>query len=192
MLDQAGGQAVKVLPATRQMLYESVDEAIWADEQDWSVARTDLSVAMEALGAWGTQRTVLFSGLRIKTQATIVELIEGVGLSPLAAGMIVEEDGPKMLGSVMAEAVQAERKRRAMERRPAPRVSAATSPAFQKHQDQHRSMMNKPQSSMFGAKDKLPGGMGDRLVDKLPNLGNIAQAIMQEEAQKKVREFRAL
>ncbi len=64
MLDAAGGHSVKLLPATQALLYASVDEALAADEPDWQTPREHLSVANDAVGAWGTQRAVLFSGMR--------------------------------------------------------------------------------------------------------------------------------
>ncbi len=42
----------------------------------------------------------------IKVQATVLELLEGIGLGPIAVTMALEADGPRRLGDVLAEAVK--------------------------------------------------------------------------------------
>lgn len=44
---------------------------------------------------------------RVTHQATILELLEGVGFNSLAANMILAEDSHKPLGAVLADAVKA-------------------------------------------------------------------------------------
>ena len=53
LLDSAGGQSIKVLPCTNEMLYGSVDEAVWASESDWGSPRPQ---SWDQGGAaWGAQ-----------------------------------------------------------------------------------------------------------------------------------------
>lgn len=51
---------MQVVPVTERMLFESVDETIWAPEVDWSAPRPEAWIRG---GGWGSQRVVLFSGL---------------------------------------------------------------------------------------------------------------------------------
>lgn len=60
-LDQVGGHGVKVLPSTQEMLHEPIDVVIHMPEVDWTQPRPEDWVQG---GAWGSQRAVLFSGLR--------------------------------------------------------------------------------------------------------------------------------
>ena len=59
-LDAAGADAVKVLPCTKNTLYQTVNVALQEPEVDWSQPRPD----HWGLGRdWGSQRVILFSGL---------------------------------------------------------------------------------------------------------------------------------
>ncbi|KAG1660240.1 hypothetical protein FOA52_007637 [Chlamydomonas sp. UWO 241] len=70
LLDQAGGQSIKVLPCTDETLHGSVDEAIWTREIDWEQPRPD---SWNRSSSWGMQKAVLFSGMSVKAQATVLE-----------------------------------------------------------------------------------------------------------------------
>ncbi|BDA46139.1 hypothetical protein COCOBI_08-2310 [Coccomyxa sp. Obi] len=109
ILDSAGGQAVKVIPVKEELLYEKMSTAIHLPEPDWEKARP---VDWTRGGAWGSQRTILFSGMKLAAQAALVELLEEAGLPPVCAALAVEDDADKQLGKVLAEAVQAQRTRR--------------------------------------------------------------------------------
>ena len=65
LLDALGGAAIKVLPATEEMLAGTVGEAVRADEIDWALPRPADWVLG---GAWGSQRAILFSGLPVAEQ----------------------------------------------------------------------------------------------------------------------------
>lgn len=65
ILDSVGASAVKVLPATDEMLAGPVSAAVRADELDWSAPRPADWIRG---GAWGSQRVVLFSGLPVAAQ----------------------------------------------------------------------------------------------------------------------------
>jgi hypothetical protein len=58
-LDSLGAQQVKVLPASDDMLNNSLEAALEAQEVDWSAPRPPEWIMG---GTWGSQRTVLFSG----------------------------------------------------------------------------------------------------------------------------------
>ncbi|CAL8462278.1 g1809 [Coccomyxa elongata] len=109
ILDSAGGHAVKVIPVKEELLYERMSTAIHLPEPDWGKARP---VDWTRGGAWGSQRTILFSGMKLAAQAALVELLEEAGLPPVCAALAVEDDADKQLGTVLAEAVQAQRTRR--------------------------------------------------------------------------------
>lgn len=61
MLDSVGGHDIRVLPCTQDMLYGTVDAAVWTPEIDWSQPRPGDWIMG---GGWGSQRAVLFAGLR--------------------------------------------------------------------------------------------------------------------------------
>jgi len=58
-LDSLGAHHVKVLPASNDMLNNSVDLALQEPEVDWSAPRPPEWILG---GNWGSQRTILFSG----------------------------------------------------------------------------------------------------------------------------------
>lgn len=60
VLDGAGGAAIKVLACTDDVLYGTLDEAIYAQEIDWSQPRPS---SWDRPSAWGSQKAVLFSGM---------------------------------------------------------------------------------------------------------------------------------
>ncbi|GIL58408.1 hypothetical protein Vafri_13539, partial [Volvox africanus] len=82
LLDSAGGHVVKVLPVTESMLYGTVDEAVHLAEQDWAAPRVPDGPRG---GGWGSQRTVLFSGLGLPAQLTVLELLESSGFPAVCA-----------------------------------------------------------------------------------------------------------
>lgn len=61
ILDSAGGHAVKVIPVKEELLYEKMSMAIHLSEPDWEKARP---ADWPRGGAWGSQRTILFSGMK--------------------------------------------------------------------------------------------------------------------------------
>jgi hypothetical protein len=61
-LDSLGAHQVKVLPASDDMLNNSLEAALTAPEVDWSAPRPPEWIRG---GTWGSQRTVLFSGMCI-------------------------------------------------------------------------------------------------------------------------------
>jgi hypothetical protein len=75
LLDTLGAHRVKVLPATQPMLEGSVEAAVHADEVDWGAPRPEGWIMG---GAWGSQRTILFSGLPLSAQVRAGDL-EGDG-----------------------------------------------------------------------------------------------------------------
>lgn len=61
LLDAMGAHTVKVLPCTEAMLHGSLGEALAVPEVDWEQPRPpDWLLG----GGWGSQRSMLFSGLR--------------------------------------------------------------------------------------------------------------------------------
>ena len=61
VLDAAGFDAVKVLPCTPDMLYMTLEHGVNEPEADWSQPRPD---NWGRGREWGSQRVILFSGLR--------------------------------------------------------------------------------------------------------------------------------
>ncbi|GAX77278.1 hypothetical protein CEUSTIGMA_g4724.t1 [Chlamydomonas eustigma] len=108
ILDSAGGNEIKVLMCTDEMLVGSVEAALWEEEVDWSQPRPQM---WNQGRAWGSQKTLMFSGLSIKAQATILELLEGSGLSGVVPLMAMEEEVDRRLGDVLADAVKEYRMR---------------------------------------------------------------------------------
>ncbi|CAL5227845.1 g10877 [Coccomyxa viridis] len=109
ILDAAGGREVKVIPCDDAMLYEPLSRAVSLPEPNWEQPRPE---GWTRGGAWGSQRTVLFSGMKLAAQAALVELVEEQGLPPVCAALAVQEDADVLLGRVLAQAVQAQRTRR--------------------------------------------------------------------------------
>jgi hypothetical protein len=60
VLDAAGGEAVKVVPVTGDMLHMELREALQAPEPDWEQPRPPDAPRG---GGWGSQRALLISGL---------------------------------------------------------------------------------------------------------------------------------
>jgi hypothetical protein len=52
---------VKVIPVKDELLYEKMSTAIRLPEPDWEAARPE---GWTRGGAWGSQRTILFSGMK--------------------------------------------------------------------------------------------------------------------------------
>ncbi len=61
ILDTYGGQAVKVIPCAPAMLHARVSDALTAPEPDWDKPAPQ---AWLTGSSWGSQRTILFSGLK--------------------------------------------------------------------------------------------------------------------------------
>ncbi len=61
ILDAAGGREVKVIPCDDAMLYEPLSRAVSLPEPNWEQPRPE---GWTRGGAWGSQRTVLFSGMK--------------------------------------------------------------------------------------------------------------------------------
>lgn len=109
LLDAAGARDVKVLPATAEMLHGTVGAAVAEPEVDWAAARAPDWIRG---GAWGSQRCILFSGLPLSAQATVIELLESEGLPPICVTMALESNAARRLGDVMADAVKDQRQRK--------------------------------------------------------------------------------
>ena len=61
ILDYAGGHDVKVVPCKEDMLFERMGVVIRLPEPDWASARPE---GWTRGGSWGSQRTILFSGMK--------------------------------------------------------------------------------------------------------------------------------
>ena len=61
ILDAAGGREVKVIPCDDAMLYEPLSRAVSLPEPNWEQPRPE---GWTRGGAWGSQRTILFSGMK--------------------------------------------------------------------------------------------------------------------------------
>ena len=61
ILDSYGGQAVKVVPCTPALLHAPVSKALVAPEPNWNQPAPQ---AWLSGSTWGSQRTILFSGLK--------------------------------------------------------------------------------------------------------------------------------
>ena len=59
LLDYAGGQEIRVLPCTQDMLQGTVGQAIHSEEVDWTLPPPKDWIQG---GGYGSQRTILFSG----------------------------------------------------------------------------------------------------------------------------------
>ena len=70
ILDTAGSAAVKVIPCTSDMLYLSVQHGLNEPEVDWSQPRPD---SWGRGREWGSQRVILFSGLRSATWCPLLQ-----------------------------------------------------------------------------------------------------------------------
>lgn len=69
ILDTYGGQAVKVLPCPPAMLHTRVSDGLKAPEPDWDKPAPQ---AWLSGSSWGSQRTILFSGLKYAPAASLV------------------------------------------------------------------------------------------------------------------------
>jgi hypothetical protein len=61
ILDSAGGHDVKVIPANEEMLFQKMSTAIHLPEPAWDKPRPE---DWTRGGDWGSQRTILFSGMK--------------------------------------------------------------------------------------------------------------------------------
>jgi len=73
LLDKAGGQAVKVVPVTEQMLDGSLEAALEVEEPD---IRFVAQTTPEVLATTWTQRTLIFGGMPWAAQVTLIELLD--------------------------------------------------------------------------------------------------------------------
>ncbi len=62
VLDSAGADAVKLVVAGNDTLYMPAEAALHLPEPDWEQPRQLSDIGYG--GGWGSQRTILFSGLR--------------------------------------------------------------------------------------------------------------------------------
>lgn len=62
VLDAVRAQDVKVVPCTESMLFSPLAQALAHPEPDWEAPRP--SGWEYRGGSWGSQRTILFSGLK--------------------------------------------------------------------------------------------------------------------------------
>ena len=60
-MDSIGGQEIKVIPCMGPSLHETVAQALETPEPDWEQPKLSSTTRS---GDWGSQRTVLFSGMR--------------------------------------------------------------------------------------------------------------------------------
>lgn len=60
-LDMVNGHSIKVVPVVGPMLWGTVAEALAVAEPDWEQPKPE---EVPRSGDWGSQRTILFSGLR--------------------------------------------------------------------------------------------------------------------------------
>ncbi|KAK9818233.1 hypothetical protein WJX72_009160 [[Myrmecia] bisecta] len=109
ILDSAGGEAVKVVPCMGPMLYETVEVALQSPEPEWNEPRPE---QWTRGGAWGAQRVILFSGMKLAAQAALVELLEGSGLPPVCIAVATQDLADTVLGEVLAAAVKEQRGRK--------------------------------------------------------------------------------
>lgn len=78
ILDAAGGREVKVIPCDDAMLYEPMSRAVSLPEPDWEQPRPE---GWTRGGAWGSQRTILFSGMKC-APSSILSQLQKHGQSP--------------------------------------------------------------------------------------------------------------
>eukprot|EP00803_Ostreobium_quekettii_P004033 evm.model.scf_665.5 EVM.evm.TU.scf_665.5 scf_665:38896-43254(-) len=109
LLDSAGGHAVKVVPVKADMMAMHVRDAVHLPEPDWEKPRPE---NFTLGGGWGSQRVIVFGGVRVEAQAAVVELLEESGLPPVCVGVAAEETQDMLLGELLAEAVKMQRGRK--------------------------------------------------------------------------------
>lgn len=61
---------------------------------------------------WGSQRTILFGGLALQSQAAMLEVIEESGLPPVCVSIASEETRNMKLGEVLADSIRLQRDRK--------------------------------------------------------------------------------
>lgn len=57
-------------------------------------------------GGWGSQRTIVFGGMKIEAQATVIEFLEEGGLPPICPTAATHETKRMKLGELLADAVK--------------------------------------------------------------------------------------
>ncbi|KAK9841906.1 hypothetical protein WJX84_002200 [Apatococcus fuscideae] len=110
ILDSYGGQAVKVVPCTPALLHAPVSKALVAPEPNWNQPAPQ---AWLSGSTWGSQRTILFSGLNPAAQSAVVELLEESGLPPICIAAVDADNADSVLGEVLVRAVKGQRSRKA-------------------------------------------------------------------------------
>ncbi|KAK9842709.1 hypothetical protein WJX74_001032 [Apatococcus lobatus] len=109
VLDTYGGEAVKVAPCSPAMLHGPVSAALEVIEPDWTQPAPE---GWLSGSSWGTQRTILFSGLNPAAQSAVVELLEESGLPPICIATAEPDNADTILGEVLVAAVKAQRYRK--------------------------------------------------------------------------------
>ncbi|GAB4822546.1 hypothetical protein N2152v2_009592 [Parachlorella kessleri] len=108
MLDKAGGQGITVIPCTPQLLGMPLGQALQQPEPRWEDAMPPNWVHG---GGWGMQRMVLFSGLGLRAQGMVLQLLASSQMGDVVPLVATPDTAGRLLGQVLAEAFQAYRKR---------------------------------------------------------------------------------
>eukprot|EP00884_Botryococcus_braunii_P004215 jgi/Botrbrau1/13795/Bobra.0056s0045.2 len=109
ILDTAGGYDIKVIPCTEELLHTSVEKVLRLPEPQWELPRPE---SWTRGGAWGSNRAILFAGMKLTAQAALVELLESSGLPPVCVAVAFENEKHYKVGEILAEAVKEQRGRK--------------------------------------------------------------------------------
>ncbi|KAL4436074.1 hypothetical protein ABPG77_005522 [Micractinium sp. CCAP 211/92] len=108
LLDQAGGQAVKVVPSTRALLHAPLADALAQPEPAWD---RPVPPDWEHGGGWGQQKMAVMAGLNGEQCQVLLNLFDEVELSPVVPALAAPDNLAAPLGSVLAVALKAWRAR---------------------------------------------------------------------------------
>ncbi|KAL4422471.1 hypothetical protein ABPG75_008668 [Micractinium tetrahymenae] len=118
LLDQVGGQAIRVVPSTPALLHGPLAEALGQPEPAWDQpAPPDWQHG----GGWGQQKMAVMAGLSEEQCQVLLNLLEEVELSPVIPALAAPDNLAAPLGEVLAVALKAWRAR------PAPGTSRGSS-----------------------------------------------------------------
>lgn len=110
LLDQVGGQGIALVPSTPELLRAPLGYVLKVEEPAWD---KPMPVSWKHGGGWGAQRIVLMSGMGLRAQVAVIELMLNSRMGQMAFVTQGLQDLDVPLGEVLARGLQRQRDSRA-------------------------------------------------------------------------------
>jgi hypothetical protein len=104
---QQGSPLIRLIPISDSNIWRKVGEVRGEKEMPWNLLYGQQGLQCRG---WGKERVAVFSGLTLQSQATLLELIDSLGLGRVTPGQLDETDYELPVGEVLAAAVTVYRK----------------------------------------------------------------------------------